>query len=103
MQVVIKQPGKEQTPGELTQEEIYDLVAPNDYPEFVTFNDIYNIGMYVHDSGKILGHGKNFVHNGSIIYGTVVFVGLDKEGKAIDISGTQYHIVKDYLEIKALR
>lgn len=84
-------------------EEIYDIVAPNDYPDFRTFDDRFNIGMYINDSGRILGKGKNFFWNQTIIYGTVVFVGLKKDGSPTNLSFVQRVIIKEYCSKKSLR
>lgn len=83
--------------------EIYNVVSSNDYPDFITFDEKYRIGMYVDDFGRLMMNGKNFVFNGHIIYGTVVFVGLDKEGSPISLKRVQIEIIKYYLDKKSLR
>ena len=79
MVTLVKTPTKVAEERDLSgTNEIYDIVSLNDYPDFVTFDEKYKIGMYVNDSGRLMMNGKNFVFNGHIIYGTVVFVGLNK-------------------------
>lgn len=104
MITLVKIPGKVAVKSDLSGvEEIYNKVAPNDYPDFVTFDEKYSIGMYVSDSGRLFLSGKNFVFDNRIIYGTVVFVGLDKNGSPVSLNKLQKEIIQDYLDQKSLR
>ena len=104
MVTLVKTPTKVAEERDLSgTNEIYDIVSLNDYPDFVTFDEKYKIGMYVNDSGRLMMNGKNFVFNGHIIYGTVVFVGLNKEGSPASLKRVQIEIIKDYLDKKSLR
>lgn len=104
MRVIIKKPGKTSNVKEINSTEaIYNIVSPNDYPDFVTFDEENQIGMYIEDSGRVLGRGKNFAFKNHIIYGTVAFVGLTKDGFAKDLSVKQLEIVREYLDKKSLR
>lgn len=104
MITLVKIPGKVAVESDLSGvEAIYNKVAPNDYPEFVTFDEKYRIGMYVSDSGRLSLSGKNFVFNNRIVYGTVVFVGLDKEGSPVSLKKVQRAVIQDYLDHKSLR
>ena len=104
MITLVKIPGKIAVKSDLSgSEEIYNKVAPNDYPEFVTFDEKYKIGMYVSDSGRLSVSGKNFVFNNRIVYGTVVFVGLDMDGSPVSLKKVQIALIQDYLDHKSLR
>lgn len=104
MITLVKTPGKVAVTSDLSDsEEIYNKVAPNDYPDFVTFDEKYKIGMYISDSGRLSMSGKNFVFNNRIVYGTVVFVGLDKEGSPVSLKKVQIALIQDYLDHKSLR
>ena len=104
MITLVKIPGKVAVESDLSDvEAICNKVAPNDYPEFVTFDEKYKIGMYVSDSGRFSVSGKNFVFNNRIVYGTVVFVGLDKEGSPVSLKKVQKAVIQDYLDHKSLR
>lgn len=104
MITLVKTPGKVAVESDLNGvEAIYNKVAPNDYPEFVTFDEKYKIGMYVSDSGRLSLSGKNFVFNNRIVYGTVVFVGLDKKGFPVSLKKVQRAVIQDYLDHKSLR
>ena len=102
--VLVKEPGKIARVERVKNlAAIHDIVSPNDYPEFEVFDEKYRIGIYSNDSGRILGKGKNIVWNQTILYGTVVFVGIDESGAATNISPLKRNIVIDYLNQKSIR
>lgn len=96
IKIVTKKPGKAEEFGMVESiDKIFEMISD---PEFVTFNEEHHIGMYIDDRGAYSGLKRNFLFAGSIIYGTVAFVGLDKQGRAIDISITQRNIISNYME-----
>lgn len=100
IKIVTKKPGKAEEFGIVESiDEIFEMISD---PEFVTFKDEDNIGMYVDDRGAYSGLKRNFLFSGSIIYGTAIFVGLDKQGRAKDLSVKQRNIISNYMKRFAL-
>lgn len=98
IKVLLKRPGKTiEAINVKNVLEIYDLVAFNGTVEFITFNNKYNIGIYINDEGYLSGMSANFTFNGHIIYGPAVFVGLDDDGAPKRINKLQEKIIDDYL------
>ena len=84
MNIMLKKPGRaEESSTTESEEKIFDMISD---PEFVTFNEEHHIGMYIDDRGAYSGLKRNFLFSGSIIYGVAIFVGLDKRGRATNIT-----------------
>lgn len=97
IRALIKKPGKTAEIKEFKNiNEIYLTVGRT--VEFKTFNNRSNIGMYCNDDGYLSGRPKNFTFGGYIIYGTVVFVGLDDEGAIKRLTSKQLIIIENYLD-----
>ncbi len=96
MKIITKKPGKQEEFGLIESvNQIYEMISD---PEFVTFKDEDNIGMYVDDRGAYSGLKRNFLFSGSIIYGIAIFVGLDKQGRAKDLNVKQRNIISNYMK-----
>lgn len=81
---------------------LYNCVCYNSIPEFVLFDEKRKIGMFVTDDGCYSGLPRNFIHENHIIYGNVVFVGLNNEGKAINLTKSQTAFIQAYLNHNSL-
>lgn len=100
MNIMLKKPGKaEESSTTESEEKIFDMISD---PEFVTFNEEHHIGMYIDDRGAYSGLKRNFLFSGSIIYGVAIFVGLDKQGRAININSKQKNYIGAYMKRFAL-
>lgn len=99
MNIMVKKPGKvEENKTVENTDEIFNIVAVNGVPEFVTFHDGLKIGMYLNDGGLLIGLKKNFQFSCHIIYGTVAFVGLSNSGRAMDLNLKQKRYIKQHLK-----
>lgn len=81
---------------------LYNCVCYNSIPEFVLFDEKRKIGMFVTDDGCYSGLPRNFIFDHHIIYGNVVFVGLNKEGKAVNLNKSQTAFLQAYLNHNSL-
>lgn len=93
IKAVIKRPKEAATTHEFKNiNEIYKLFKSLGY---ITFKN--DIGMYFNDGGYYSGYTPNFTINSHIVYGIVVFVGLDDEGKPKKLTYKQQEFVKEFL------
>ena len=101
IRALIKYPGKYPEIKEFKNvNEIYSAVGRS--VEFRTFNYRNNIGVYINDDGYLSGKPKNFIFDGSIIYGTAVFVGLNDDGVVKKLTTKQLLIIENYLDHNSL-
>ncbi len=99
IKALVKKPGKvAETRDFLNINEIYKVVANNGFVGFATFNHKNDIGMYYNDDGYLTGKSQNFSFNNNIVYGSVVFIGLDDEGNAKSLTPRQILIIENYLD-----
>ena len=82
--------------------EVYREISINENVAFETFSGKLNIGMYYHDDGYYSGRSPNIKFHGFIVYGNIVFVGLDDEGIVKKLTNKQIAFVKNYLDHNSL-
>ena len=103
MRVIVKKPGKVPQIKEVADlNAIRDIVAPRSKWEFVVFKDEDNIGMYTEELFDCPFNKRNFYFKNNILYGPAVFVGLDREGKAKDLTVYQMSVIDNYLNHNAI-
>ena len=103
IRALIKRPGSKAVIQEFKNvNEIYKTVSSGSV-EFITFSRKLDIGLYLNDNGYYSSKSPNFMYNGHIVYGTVIFVGLDDDGAAKRITNAQIAFVEKYLDHNLIR
>lgn len=103
IRALLKKPGTKAVIQEFKNiNEIYTSVSSGSI-EFITFSKKLDIGLYVNDNGYYSGKSPNFMFDGHIIYGTVIFVGLDDEGVTKRITNAQIAFIENYLDHNLIR
>lgn len=100
MIMIIKHPGKVAEEVNMTKDEALEVISGRHC--FVMYSNPYNVGMYISDGGYYAGLKQNFVWESHIIYGSVVFIGMDDRGRECDLTKLQKELVNHFLNRDSL-